>query len=276
MAGMAVATGLGSLEMIQTRNAILLKIALEGKDFQTARKEVEARANNLGQTTSSDPRDVPPVAQDNQLSGDFLEITTLSMTHMEVEITTADAHLSIEATHLEARRTVLERSSRVEKKDPLVIDLDGGEPDTTGSKGAKPFDLEGNGSVKPTSFVTRGSAFLALDRNGDGRINDGKELFGDQHGATDGYEELRKFDADNNGRIDSNDPVYSQLLMLYGDGRTTSLSDSGIASINLDARGAAQTVASGDDILRSATATLDDGRHVQTYAMGLQRFDAMV
>jgi hypothetical protein len=136
--------------------------------------------------------------------------------------------------------------------------------------------LDGNGSVKPTSFVTHGSAFLALDRNGDGRVNDGKELFGDQHGAADGYEELRKFDSDNNGRINQDDPVYSQLLMLYGDGRTASLSTSGIVSLDLNASGSNQTTTTGDDILRSATATLSDGRRVQTYAMGLQRFDATV
>ena len=54
-------------------------------------------------------------------------------------------------------------------QDPLVIDLDGAGPRTTGAEGAQVFDLAGDGVFKPTSFVTGGTAFLALDRNGDGK-----------------------------------------------------------------------------------------------------------
>ena len=53
------------------------------------------------------------------------------------------------------------------------------------------------------------SAFLALDRNGDGIINNGSELFGPQSGQ--GFDELAAFDGDGNGWIDEADSVYEQL-----------------------------------------------------------------
>jgi poly(A) polymerase Pap1 len=52
---------------------------------------------------------------------------------------------------------------------------------------------------------------LAYDRNSDGRINDGRELFGDANGASDGFAELRKYDSDGNNRIDGLDPIFAEL-----------------------------------------------------------------
>jgi hypothetical protein len=128
--------------------------------------------------------------------------------------------------------------------------------------------------VAPTSFVNGNSTFLALDRDENGRIDSGRELFGDQHGAMDGYEELRKFDSDQNGRIDAQDPVYGELRLLFGDQRQLELTAAGIAAIGLDARPAGWRTEAGDDVLRAATVETTDGRTLHTYAMGLQRFEA--
>ena len=59
------------------------------------------------------------------------------------------------------------------------------------------------------SYLGSGSGYLALDKNGDGTINDGNELFGPQTGN--GFNDLAKYDADGNGWIDENDPIWSQL-----------------------------------------------------------------
>jgi hypothetical protein len=158
----------------------------------------------------------------------------------------------------------------------LLLDLDGDGASTTGAEGAQVFDLAADGDLRPTSFASGGDAFLALDRNGNGRIDDGGELFGDQHGAMDGFEELRKFDGNADGLIDSQDGVFDSLQLLYGDGRTGSLAEARIASIGLDAQAEPRTTAQGDDILRQATTLREDGSSLATYAMALQRFDQTV
>ncbi|MDR1571176.1 MAG: hypothetical protein LBS32_01490, partial [Clostridiales Family XIII bacterium] len=70
--------------------------------------------------------------------------------------------------------------------DPLIINLSGGSASLTATKYA--FDLDLDGSADQISFAGEGSGFLALDKNGDGRINDGAELFGPSSGS--GFGEL--------------------------------------------------------------------------------------
>lgn len=91
--------------------------------------------------------------------------------------------------------------------DPLVINYGGTAASLTGEK--YDFDLDGDGVLDKISFAGAGSGFLALDKNGDGTINDGSELFGP--GTGNGFGELRAYDKDGNGWIDENDAVFSQL-----------------------------------------------------------------
>ena len=51
-----------------------------------------------------------------------------------------------------------------------------------------------------------GSGFLALDKNGNGKIDDGSELFGTKSG--DGFADLAEYDSDGNGWIDEKGRVY--------------------------------------------------------------------
>jgi hypothetical protein len=259
-----------ALDDAQLRDAILLKISLEGKDYTTARREAlgERQAARSAAASSDSQQAEPDVILD-------VSVTSLQAVHVEGELTTPKGRLAFEATSIVLSREHLSVSGASQRQDPLLIDLDGTGPATTGAEGAHPFDLSGKGKVLPTSFVQGGSAFLALDRNGDGTINDGGELFGDQHGAADGYAELRKFDSDGNGRIDAQDPVYSELKLLYGDQSTLGLGAAGIRSISLQATPTAQLTASGDGILGSATAETADGRTLHTYAMGLQSFNLL-
>jgi len=92
-------------------------------------------------------------------------------------------------------------------KDPLVINFGGNAASLTGEK--FDFDLDMDGSMDKISFVGEGSGFLALDKNGDGKINDGSELFGPNTGS--GFDELRAYDQDSNGWIDENDDIFGQL-----------------------------------------------------------------
>lgn len=92
-------------------------------------------------------------------------------------------------------------------KDPLVINYDGGGAELTQTTFA--FDLDMDGSKEQIAFVGAGSGFLALDRNIDGQVNDGSELFGPATGS--GFAELAAHDGDSNNWIDENDAVYEQL-----------------------------------------------------------------
>ncbi|MDI6869770.1 MAG: VCBS repeat-containing protein [Bacillota bacterium] len=93
------------------------------------------------------------------------------------------------------------------KVDPLVINFDGLATELADT--AFQFDLNFDGRPEDIHFVKPGSGFLALDRNGDGEINDGRELFGPTTG--DGLGELAAYDADGNRWIDEADPIYHQL-----------------------------------------------------------------
>lgn len=110
--------------------------------------------------------------------------------------------------------------------DPLVVNFGGTPARLTGAKVS--FDLDSDGNPESVSFVAAGSGFLALDSNGDGKVNDGRELFGPTMG--DGFAELAAYDADQNGWIDENDPVFAKLRIWTQDG-LSSLPEKGIGAI---------------------------------------------
>jgi hypothetical protein len=99
-------------------------------------------------------------------------------------------------------------------KDPLVINFGGTAAQLTDTKFS--FDLDADGTADQISFVGAGSGFLALDQNGDGKINNGSELFGPATG--DGFQELAAYDQDRNNWIDESDAVYAQLRVWTRDG----------------------------------------------------------
>lgn len=91
--------------------------------------------------------------------------------------------------------------------DPLVINLGGNTAEVKEQKFL--FDIDADGDMDNISLLSEMCGFLALDRNGDGRINDGSELFGTKSG--DGFRDLAVFDMDGNGWIDENDPIFNKL-----------------------------------------------------------------
>lgn len=120
------------------------------------------------------------------------------------------------------------------QKDPLVINF--GAKTTQLSQSKINFDIDNDGRVDSISFPTSGSGFLALDRNGDGAIDDGSELFGTQSGN--GFADLAQLDGDGNGWIDENDAAWGKLKVWIknadGSDRLMSLADLGIGAIGLD------------------------------------------
>ncbi len=119
------------------------------------------------------------------------------------------------------------------KTDPLMINLDTDIGSVSNQKFF--FDLNADGKEEEISFAGKGSGFLALDRNGDGKINDGSELFGTKSG--DGFKDLAAYDEDGNGWIDENDAVFSQLKIWTkdeeGNDRLIRLKDADVGAIYL-------------------------------------------
>ncbi len=144
--------------------------------------------------------------------------------------------------------------------DPLVINLDGQGVALTTRK--YDFDLTMDGNKESISFVSPGSAFLAFDKNGDGTINDGSELFGAKTGN--GFEELKAYDVDGNGWIDESDAVWDQLLLWTkdenGKDRLTKLSDAGIGALYLGSVQTTWTYADSGVMQRSGVYLNENGK----------------
>ncbi|MFA6312261.1 MAG: hypothetical protein WCV99_11885 [Sterolibacterium sp.] len=99
------------------------------------------------------------------------------------------------------------RAGDARKQDPLVINF-GGDAAQLQSRHFK-FDLMGNGQNVDMPMLAGNSGYLALDLNGNGKIESGKELFGPASGS--GFADLARHDADGNGWIDETDPIFGEL-----------------------------------------------------------------
>lgn len=117
--------------------------------------------------------------------------------------------------------------------DPLAINYAAANASLTQEKYA--FDVDADGDQEQISFVGQGSGFLALDKNSDGKVNDGSELFGPESGN--GFADLAAYDSDGNNWIDENDAVYGQLRIwtkdAAGQDALFSLNEAGVGAIYL-------------------------------------------
>jgi len=104
---------------------------------------------------------------------------------------------------------------------PLVLSFDGVEPRMQAASAA--FDLDVAGGCLATDWPESRTPWLAMDRDGDGAIADGRELFGsgtrmkDGTRAPHGFAALAELDDDGNGVIDARDAGFAKLL-LWSDG----------------------------------------------------------
>ena len=182
-----------------------------------------------------------------QSNSGYMQTTQISYVHtesQELNFSSTGTAITADGRRLEFNYgfalsdSFTEEFSAVESKfinyiDPLVINLD--DSPTRLSDQVFYFDLDGDGQEEEISRLAKGSGFLALDRNGDGQINDGTELFGTKSG--DGFKDLQIFDEDNNGWIDENDPIFEKLRVWTmnedGEMELFSLKESDVGAIYL-------------------------------------------
>ncbi len=102
-------------------------------------------------------------------------------------------------------------------RDPLIIDLGKQGIELTTLDNGVNFDMDNNTFAEKTAWIGLEDGFLVLDRNDNGKIDNGGELFGDQVilksglKSTSGFEALMEFDENKDGIIDKKDIIYSSL-----------------------------------------------------------------
>ena len=131
---------------------------------------------------------------------------------------------------------------------PIVIDLGRRTIEFTSVAGGVFFDLNADGEADGLAWtdVAGGDGFLALDRNGNGNIDSGRELFGNhtpQRSSEDpnGFRALSLYDYNEDGVISSDDSIWTSLLIWIDANHNgvseaaelTSLGDHAITSIDL-------------------------------------------
>lgn len=104
---------------------------------------------------------------------------------------------------------------------PIVVNMTNGNYELSGTSDPVLFDIDASDKPIRIAWTAAGTpmAFLALDRNNNGRVDDGSELFGNHTplpgGATaaNGFEALAPYDANHDLVIDSSDPVWASLTL---------------------------------------------------------------
>lgn len=188
-----------------------------------------------------------------------------------------DLQLSMERVYAREENVSVRLGDAVRQmKDPLVINFGGTAAQLTSTKFS--FDIDSDGRADQVSFVGPDSGFIALDRNGDGQINDGSELFGAKSG--DGFQDLAAYDDDKNGWIDDNDAVFAQLKVWSkdadGNDVLSSLKGRGVGALYLGRTATPFEIRTGDNdslgAVRSSGVYLDESGRVGT----LQQIDLTV
>lgn len=218
----------------------------KSNDFWHSSKAVESDEVSADQTTGSD------VYASFQAAAGSANITTFQYTGQYYYEETESTSFSTQGTvrcadgreinfnlNVEMSRSFQQyyeenvTIAKVNLCDPLVINLEGNIAEL--SDQTFYFDIDADGVEDEISRLIAGSGFLALDRDENGTIDDGSELFGTKSGN--GFGDLAAFDEDGNGFIDEGDSVWNKLKIWImderGEKQLYSLADKGIGAIGL-------------------------------------------
>jgi Ca2+-binding RTX toxin-like protein len=155
---------------------------------------------------------------------------------------------------------------------PIILDLDGNGVQTEGLNSNVHFDHDGNGFSELTGWVAPGDGLLVYDKNSNGMIDDGSELFGNNSKLTDGLAEngfraLQAFDSNHDGVVDENDVGFEKLQIwkdsngngLTDAGELLSMAEAGVKALNVAYDETSFVVKYGNHYQQSGTYVAADG-----------------
>lgn len=158
---------------------------------------------------------------------------------------------------------------------PIIIDLNGDGVKTVDIDLNKIyFDLDNNQFAEKTGWVDANDGILVLDRNENGKIDSGAELFGnytvlaDGSKAKNGFEALKELDSNGDGLLNSADTLWNGLRIWQDSnsngkldaGELKTLTEVGLKSIDLNYKDIDQTDAQGNQHKQTTTVSWEDGR----------------
>jgi hypothetical protein len=158
-------------------------------------------------------------------------------------------------------------------RDPLILDLNGNGLETVGLAANIHFDHDGDGVLTKTGWSGKHDALLVWDRNANGTIDTGAELFGDftalPNGtlAPNGFAALAALDTNGDGILDAADPAFAELKLwrdasqdgVSQGGEFITLAEAGIVSLNLANTLKNLVIGNGNTLSREGSFTRADG-----------------
>lgn len=214
------------------------------KQYESARKQMGQPGAGIGMTAgigagiSRSSASRQTVWQRTTVTSGFMSETENTAYSANGIVRTSDGREIGFHVNVEMSRAFCETYSEITQDeyivtDPLMINLDTDTANVTDQKFL--FDIDSDGHKEEISFAGKGSGFLALDKNKDGVINDGSELFGTKSG--DGFKDLSAYDQDGNGWIDEADSVFEDLRIWTkdenGHDRLLTLKEAGVGALYL-------------------------------------------
>lgn len=141
---------------------------------------------------------------------------------------------------------------------PVVLDLDGDGVEFVSSHAGVLFDYNADGVAESTAWVGADDALLAIDKNGDGRVNNGSEIIFGGNGLSDLQGVAAHYDSNKDGQLDNADIAYSSFGIwqdsnsngITDPGEFQSLSEAGILSISLVSDGISYAAAGEEVFVR--------------------------
>jgi len=148
-------------------------------------------------------------------------------------------------------------------RDPLALDLDGDGVETVATSAGVAFDHNADGIATNTGWINSDDGLLVRDINGNGTIDTGAELFGDNTklrsgtAAANGFAALADLDSNTDGKIAASDTAFAELKIwrdLNQDGvsqtnELSTLADLGIQSLDTTGARVSVPVPGGSQIL---------------------------